>query len=163
SSKIGTSISALDLLARVYLAQGELDKCEEILGPAMSGRQYSTYETRWAALTRAKLLYRQGQLGGAMKWLKTITTGPNEINDRFFAATCHLVMAYILGHTDNGKQCAQELVRADTLGATQNRELQGQFNYLMGRLISADLPGFGRSLQDRGKRIWASQGVVSLS
>jgi DNA-binding NtrC family response regulator/tetratricopeptide (TPR) repeat protein len=165
SSKIGTSISALDLLARVYLAQGQLDKCEEILGPVTSGRpvQYSTYETRWAALTRAKLLYRQGQLDGALNWLNTIASDPNEINDGFFAAACHLVRAYILGHADNAEQCAQELVRADALGATQNRELQGQFNYLIGRLISANSPGFGRSLRDRGKRIWASQGVVSLS
>jgi DNA-binding NtrC family response regulator/tetratricopeptide (TPR) repeat protein len=165
SSKIGTSISALDLLARVYLAQGQLDKCEEILGPVMSGRpvQYSTYETRWAALTRAKLLYRQGQLDGALNWLNAITSGPNEINDGFFGAACHLVRAYILGHTDKAEQCAHELVRADALGATQNRELQGQFNHLVGRLISANSPGFGRSLRDRGKRIWASQGVVSVS
>jgi len=165
SSKIGTNISALDLLARVYLAQGRLDKCDEILGPVMSGRpvQYSTYETRWAALTRAKLMYRQGQLDDALNWLKVITSASNEINDRFFAAACHLVTAYILGHTDNAEQCAHELIRADALGATQNRELQGQFNYLVGHLISTNSPGFGRSLRDRSKRIWASQGVVSIA
>src|SRR5262245_7003458 len=68
TSHVGTSIGTLDLLARVYLAQGQLDKCEEILGPMMSDRpvQYSTYETRWAALTRAKLLYRRGQLNDAL-------------------------------------------------------------------------------------------------
>jgi DNA-binding NtrC family response regulator/tetratricopeptide (TPR) repeat protein len=165
SSKIGTNISALDLLARVYLAQGQLDKCEEILGPMMSGRQvqYSTYETRWAALTRAKLLYRQGQLDSALNWLKAIEHVPNEINDGSFAAARHLVTAYLLGHTDNVEQCAQELIRANALGATQNRELQGQFNYLIGGLIAANAPGLGKSLRERGKRIWASQGIVSLS
>jgi DNA-binding NtrC family response regulator/tetratricopeptide (TPR) repeat protein len=165
SSKIGTSISALDLLARVYLAQGELDKCEEILGPVMSGHpvKYSTYETRWAALTRAKLLYRQGELDAALNSLNAITSAPDEINDGFFAAACHLTTAYILGRADNAAECARELVRAGALGAMQNRELQGQFNYLIGHLISANSPGFGSNLRDRGKRIWASQGVVSLS
>jgi DNA-binding NtrC family response regulator/tetratricopeptide (TPR) repeat protein len=163
SSKIGTSISALDLLARVYLAQGELDKCEETLGPVMSERQYSTYETRWAALTRAKLLYRQGNVDSALNCLNAIASRANEINDGFFAAACHLVRAYILGHTDRVEQCALELVRADALGVTQNRELQGQFNHLMGHLISANSSGLGRTLRDRGKRIWESQGVASLS
>jgi len=164
SSKVGTNISALDLLARVYLAQGQLDKCEEVLGPMTAGRpvQYSTYETRWAALTRAKLLYRQGQPDSALNWLKAIEHVPNEINDGSFVAARHLVTAYVLGHTDNVEQCAQELVRANALGATQNRELQGQFNYLIGGLIAANAPGLGRSLRERGKRIWASQGIVSL-
>ena len=165
SSKVGTSISALDLLARVYLAQGQLEKCEEVLGPIMSGRpvQYSTYETRWAALTRAKLLYRQGQFDAALNWLKAIEHVPNEIKDGPFASACHLVTAYLLGHTGNVEQCAEELVRADALGITQNRELQGQFNSLVGGLVAANAPGLGRSLQERGKRIWASQGAVSPS
>jgi len=165
SSNVGTSIGALDLLARVYLAQGQLDKCEEILSPVMTSRpvNYSTYETRWAALTRAKLLYRQGQLDNALNWLKAVQRAPNEIHDRHFAASCALLTAYILGRSHNAEQCAQQVVHADVLGATQNRELQGQFNYSMGRLIAVNSPAFGRSLQERAKRIWATQGVVSVS
>jgi ATP/maltotriose-dependent transcriptional regulator MalT len=81
TSHVGTSIGTLDLLARVYLAQGQLDKCEEVLGPVMSDRpvHYSTYETRWAALTRAKLLYRRGQLNDALNWLKMFSTRRSKV------------------------------------------------------------------------------------
>ena len=165
TSNVGTSIGALDLLARVYLAQGQLDKCEEILGPVVSNRpiQYSTYETRWAALTRAKLLYRRGQLGDALGWLRSVRHAQTEIPDRHFAASCHLLTAYVLGHSGSTEQCAQQLIHAEALGATQNRELQGQFNYSIGRIVEANSPGFGRSLQERAKRIWATQGVVATS
>src|SRR5262245_9764462 len=165
TSHVGTSIGTLDLLARVYLAQGQLDKCEEILGPMMSDRpvQYSTYETRWAALTRAKLMYRRGQLNDALNWLKAVEHAQNESHDRHFAASCHLLTAYLLGQTDNAEQCAQHVIHAEALGATQNRELQGQFNYSAGGIIGTNSPGFAKSLQQRGKRIWATQGIVSAS
>ena len=165
TSHVGTSIGTLDLLARVYLAQGQLDKCEEILGPVMSDRpvQYSTYETRWAALTRAKLMYRRGQFNDALNWLTAVEHAQNESHDRHFAASCHLLTAYLLGQTDNAEECAQHVIHAEALGATQNRELQGQFNYSIGGIIGANSPGFANSLQQRGKRIWAMQGIVSAS
>jgi tetratricopeptide (TPR) repeat protein len=165
TSHVGTSIGTLDLLARVYLAQGQLDKCEEVLGPVMSDRpvHYSTYETRWAALTRAKLLYRRGRLNDALTWLKAVEHAQNENHDRHFAASCHLLTAYLLGQTDNAEQCARQVILAEALGATQNRELQAQFNYSVGGIIGADSPSFAKSLQQRGKRIWAMQGIVSAS
>src|SRR5262249_6295953 len=40
--------------------------------------------------------------------------------------------------------------------------LQGLFNHSMGHILARDSRIFARGLHDRGKRIWAAQGVVSL-
>jgi DNA-binding NtrC family response regulator len=164
SSQTGSRVAGLDLLARVHLAQGALDKAEEVLEPVMSGQpaQYSTYETRWAALTKAKLLFRRGESEDALRLLKNIRKRSNEIDDQYFTSARHLLAAYILGYTEKGEQCAHHILQADALGVTNNRDLQGQFNYSMGRIIAPHSAVFARALQERGKRIWATQGVISL-
>src|SRR5205814_7038641 len=142
----------------------ELEKCEEVLESFNAGQpvQYSTYETRWAALTRAKLLFRRGEFENALEWLDSLKKQPTEIDDHTFEAAVHLFSAQIYGRIGQSSECARHILQADGLGVGRNRDLQGQYNYSIGQIVSARLSDFGARLEERGTRIWSSQGNVSL-
>jgi DNA-binding NtrC family response regulator/tetratricopeptide (TPR) repeat protein len=165
ASKSGTTtFGALDILARVYLAAGELDKCEETLESVNSGQpvQYSMYETRWAALTKAKLLLKRGEFDVALTWLEALEAQSRPLDDQPFNAAVHLLAAQTLNRIGKRQECARRVVKADLAGIRHSVDLQGQFHHSIGVIVANDDTGLASQMQERAKRIWSTQGIVSV-
>jgi tetratricopeptide (TPR) repeat protein len=162
------TMGAADSLSRLYLALGQLDKCEAILKLSTFSphdedtTNHSMHAERWGALTSAKLLLRRGRLDEALRWLRRLETQTYKLGDRPFDATIHLLLSETLARAEHWGECARRVIKADSAHATRIRELQGQFHYSMGRIIRHESGSFGRQLQERAKRIWSSQRVVSV-
>jgi DNA-binding NtrC family response regulator len=163
ASRSGTNtFGALDILARVYLAAGELDKCEETLERVNQLVQYSTYETRWAALTKAKLLLKRGQFDVALTWLEALEARSRPLDDQPFNAAVHLLAAQTVNRIGKRRECAHRIAKADLAGIRESRDIQGQFHHSISVIVANEAPGLASQMQERAKRIWSSQGIVSV-
>jgi DNA-binding NtrC family response regulator len=159
------TVSSGDFLARVYLALGDLDQCERTLNrlnPLDDVIRYSQYGRRWAAITKAKLLLKQRRFAEVVEWLEMAERHSNAIVDRPFSAAVHLLKAQALHRLANYARCARQILKAEFSDARRNSELQAQFHYSIGLMVGDGDPYLASELQRRGKRIWASQGIVSI-
>jgi DNA-binding NtrC family response regulator len=160
-----TRIGTTEVLARVYLAGGDLDQCERSLREANVCDDpigYSEYGMRWAALTKAKLLLKRKQFDAALQWLAFVESRSTALQDRPFNVAVHLLAAHALHHLGNRRECAREILRSDSAGIRDSAELQGQLHYTLGMIVSGDDLFLARRLQKRAKDIWSTQRVVSV-
>jgi len=162
------TIGAADSLARVYLALGDLDKCDATLAllnfsvNQEDAATNSVYAKRWAALTRTKLLMRRGHLEEALGWLANLETQSRELGDLPFTAAVHLLTAQTLARTGRTAECADRMIRADAAGVRRNRDLQGHFYHSIGSIVADQSIHLAQRMQHRAQRIWSTQGIVSV-
>jgi len=157
-------IDSTDTLARVYLGVGNLDECEATLRRLDledNSVHYAKYATRWTALTKAQLLLKNRNYRGALTWLESMERKSSTFQDRPFMAALHLHSAYTLHRMDRGRDCAQRILSAHLAGIRERTELQGQFHYTLGRIVAKESYLLSAGLEQRGTRIWSSQGIAS--
>ena len=158
---------AADALARVYLATGDLGKCQQALElSGFTSDDSATldprYGKRWASLTKAKWLMRRHEYSAALKWLQSVETRTNTLKDQAFNAAIHLLAAQATDRLGKERDCARRIEQADSSGVRQNAEIQGQFHHSLGLIVRNETPRLAVQLQERAKRIWFTQGIVSL-
>ncbi len=165
TENITAFIDASDFLARLYLSAGELERCDQTLERlnlyAHSGR-YPEYATRWAALTKAKLLLRRRDFREALIWLDIIEARSDSFQDAPFSSAVHLLAAYALGQLDEQNECARRILKADFGGIRFSTELRGLFHHLVGRISARTHPQLAAECQGRAKRIWSHHGTISV-
>jgi DNA-binding NtrC family response regulator len=165
TENITAFIDASDFLARLYLSTGDLERCDQTLERLNlygdSGR-YPEYATRWAALTKAKLLLRRGNFRGALTWLDTIEARAGLFQDAPFTAAVHLLAAYAFDQLDDQSQCAHRLLKADFGSIRFSSELGGLFHHLLGTISARTHPHLSAECQARAKRIWSHHDLVSV-
>jgi len=110
---------AADLLARVYLACGELEKCETTLRlvefpDSEAGLEGLAYGTRWAALTKAKLFLRRHEYRNALSWLESLETGSSKFEDRPFKGVVELLVGRSLHALERRRESARRIIRAES-------------------------------------------------
>jgi DNA-binding NtrC family response regulator len=158
---------AADALARVYLAMGDLGKCESAL--ELSGFRSddaaahdAAYGRRWASLTKAKWLLKRHEYEAAVKWLESVEALTNRREDHPFNAAVHLLAAQTLDRLGRRRECAHRIEQADWFGIRGSADVQGQFHHSIGSVIRNEMPQLAAQLQDRANRIWLHQGIVSV-
>ncbi|MEQ1572724.1 MAG: sigma 54-interacting transcriptional regulator [Vicinamibacterales bacterium] len=159
-------IAAADGLARLHLALDQADQGEQVLDAVdfqthATREIASTYHTRWAAITKARLLQRQGRANEAVAWLKSVEDNAAAFRDLHFSAALHIESARCLTDVGLVDLAAWRLLRAEELGITNIRELQGQYYFAAGLNLRQRSPTLAVQLRDRGSRVWHEQGVVS--
>jgi len=160
----GTKTDTADLLARVYLAQGNLERCEQTLSLIGSNEQAdtSTYGKRWACLTRAKLLLKQRHFDAAVRYLRSLETRASARGDAPFWAAIHLLGAETFARLGNERDSSSSLLVADLAGARSRTELKGHFYHSAGVILARSDHLLAAKLRERAGRIWTSHGVVAL-
>jgi len=165
SADVSHRLDAADTLARVYLANGDLEKCSSILedrflfgaGPT----DVSRYGKRCAATTRAKVLLRKGHLQEALRWLTELEPHAKSAGDDAFGGLVHLLAAQALYRMGKGPECARQILKSDQTSIRTMLDLQGQLQYSLAEMVS-DSVGLRTQLTLRANRIWATQGVVAV-
>jgi tetratricopeptide (TPR) repeat protein len=131
-------IDSADVLARVYLALGDLRQCENTLQSVNledESLRYAQYANRWTALTKAKLLLKSRHYGAALTWLESVERKSEGLHDRPFIAALHLLSAQALHRTNRLHDCARRILSGHFSAIRQSTELQGQFITRSRRLL----------------------------
>jgi DNA-binding NtrC family response regulator len=161
-----TRLAAADGLARVHLALGDLDACAAALGfidkhSGERARLKSTYQTRWATITRARLLIRLGTPQEAIADLTIAEDVSEAQGDLPLAAAIQLTHAQALAAAGVSDGVAYRLFRASELGITGIRELQAQYYCGSAKALPGTTP-LAEHLRERADRVWSDQQVVSI-
>ena len=160
------AVSAADTLARMHLAVGDLNKCDEVLSRIdfsfdASGTS-SIYVKRWAALTRAKLLLRRGDYKSAASWIKRVQEACSGTGDEAFEAASQLLLSESADRQNDVAECCSRLLAAHHAGIRRQTDFQGQLNHSLSRFVTSTSPELSDVLSRRANRIWSGQGIVSV-
>jgi DNA-binding NtrC family response regulator len=161
-------VEASDGLARLYLAVGKLNQCEEVLRYIIddAGRKDEAlavaYPVRWAAITKARLLIKRGAYRDALEWIELVERQSLGIRDVSLLATRHLVAAQAHAKLGNLASASNRLVLAHNVGASTIPELRPQYYYAASQVVRQINGTVADLLSDRAIRIWDAQGVVAV-
>jgi DNA-binding NtrC family response regulator len=152
-------------LARVHLALGELDACDEALS-LISSRMATEdagflYQVRWSAVTVAQLLIKKGTPADAVQWLEEVEQKYGDLNDIPLLAALHLVGAQAFAKVGDIREASRRMLFAGELQATSIRELHGQYYATGARLARAQSRGLSTHLTHRANRVWKNQGMAA--
>jgi tetratricopeptide (TPR) repeat protein len=162
------AISAADTLARLYLAVGNVDKCDEILSRInfsfhVNGND-SIYVKRWAALTRTKLLLRRGEHKSAAVWLERVQMACRVTGDSAFEAASQLLLSESASHESNEAECCRHLLAAHDAGIRRQTDFQGQLNYSLSRFTRITSPELvSRLIHQRATARLHTQTITQLT
>jgi len=166
-SSMRVKMSALETLARVHLALGDLDgsqRCFDRLFERITGgsKALHSYTIRCASISRGRLLLKRQLAKEAVDWLRRSEQELTSTNDVIFDQKLHLTLAQALTRVDNAPEAARHLALAESAGATRFRDVQGQYYYAAAVAVEASHQELADQLRQRARRLWAHQGIVSL-
>src|SRR5258705_4273319 len=151
-----------ETLARVHLLSNELDECavqlSAILDSAGNGGGIPGYIARWAEITNARLLIRQGRIADALHALLE-PERRNTSDDSHFSAALNLAFSQLLMSTGQRAEATRRLSIAEAAGITRRNDLQAQYYYVCAGM--ADTRSFGEQLKRRAARLWSRQGLIT--
>jgi DNA-binding NtrC family response regulator len=98
----------------------------------------------------------------ALRWLLAIEARTSGIDDHPFKATIHLLAAQAFDRFGKRRDSSRRILKADFAGGSRSTNLQGQFHYTAGIVVSAEAASLATQLRERATRIWSSQGIVSI-
>jgi DNA-binding NtrC family response regulator/tetratricopeptide (TPR) repeat protein len=154
--------SALEGLARVYLASGDLERCAQTLETHESYLLHDralalAFSGRWASATQVRLLLKHGKYDEAAATAKTALEKARGLADRILdrELTCLLTEALVL----NGKPAAggKELLQLVAKDSFQAGNMDAMYYRALGRLVDEGFPAVGYEFLQRAKHIYSQQ------
>jgi DNA-binding NtrC family response regulator len=166
-SSTHAKLSAIETMARIHLAQGNLERCVEYLSQievasAQEPRASASHPVRWAGISRARLHLKRRDAPSATVLLGHAERSQKSSFDAQFASTLHLTMAHAMTRLNQPVDAAARLFSADSGGATRFKDVQGQYYYASAVAVEAANPDLADQLRQRARRLWAHQGIVSM-
>jgi DNA-binding NtrC family response regulator len=165
AAAIFMKLAAADSLARVHLARGQTQECDNAL--SLIDRQtqqhpevVSIFHVRWSAITHARRALKSGDLHNAHKWGEVAIDRAELVGDIPLKATANLLLAQIAALAGNRSTSAAYLAQADSSRATTIREIQALFYYTAS--VTVERSALATQLRARSSRIWNHQDVVSV-
>jgi DNA-binding NtrC family response regulator len=159
---IHIELAALEGLARIYLALGELDDCDRTLKHIETVRRdrlQSAYTVRGAANLRVKLLIRRGRWEEAAALAQSELTEFSKVNDSGSAIALTMSRALALICAGDNVACSRHILDASALDAATIREHQADYFETCATILSQtghrQVAAAGK---ERSARIWAEQG-----
>jgi DNA-binding NtrC family response regulator/tetratricopeptide (TPR) repeat protein len=155
--------SALDGLARLYIATDRLEKCEETLETLSTIQRKAESEmpfpARSSLLTRLRLLLRLERWEEATSAASIALHEAKKVGDWRTICTALMLRAHGLVNAGHADEASRSLARADELGSWRLREHLGMF-WLVCSEIQRASPDLQQQSRDRAQRIWREQGYV---
>ena len=165
TTNLASQLSALDGLARTYLASGRMADASAVVEDIKSRvstaeRAELIYHVRWPSITEARLLISEGKNDEAIVLLSQAEHRFQGHGDIPLTAAAHLTHAQAASRKGDLKDSATQLLRASELGIAGMRDLQPE--YYVGCALAIGGPSkLANQLRERAQRLWATQGVVS--
>jgi DNA-binding NtrC family response regulator/tetratricopeptide (TPR) repeat protein len=159
-------LAASDGIAKLSLALNQLENCEQALTyvekeVARHPELSAGFQVRWASVTKARFLLREGRLLELFRLLGNHEDAAVWGPDTPFHGVLHLITAQAHARQRDLPKAAVRLMAADEAGATRFRELQPQYFYACAQVLRQMASPLEEALRSRANRLWASQGVVS--
>ena len=157
--------SAIDGLARLYLAAARLEDCEQILDQLSevekSAELVPSFLFRSSLLTRVRLLLHRGKWEEAIRTADMAISESRSIPDQVVLATALFLRGLALSKTERDEQAANAIAHAVENGVWSIREHQG----MLLQACSWIALGRDRELASywfrRATRVWSQQGNLS--
>ena len=154
-------LAALESVARMHLALGHLDKCEDALQKleALKAQHLTlSYSFRTASAIKVRLLIRRGQFEQAVALADAELAQFATVNDLSSQAALMLLKATALARIGKEGACAKELLDANLLGATSFRGHQAESAQSCGMILARRSGHQANVFLERSFRIWREQG-----
>jgi hydrogenase-4 transcriptional activator len=148
--------SMIDALARIRLAQGHLDQCEQLLDEvAVDPKDRLLYSHRYSGLTRAQLLGRKCNFENALTQIEQTLALANEAQDHFLLQLATLTKSQLLQEAMKASAAFKSLEAFTVGSAGQSPEIYAQYEMILAcSLASMGMSGKGRVHRDRAERIY---------
>jgi DNA-binding NtrC family response regulator/tetratricopeptide (TPR) repeat protein len=160
-------VGAYEGLARLHLTLNELDECEAALErvdeeasrhPGLG----SSYHSRWAVVTRARLLLKRGKPHAALEHLRNTDQTGAEVAFLPSTTAIHLVAAEAHVMIQQFAAAAEHVTAANIAGGFVFREFQAQSYYAASLAARAANVRFATHLRQRAIRLSSYQGAVAV-
>ena len=160
-------LSALDTLARIHLATGELAACEAALRhideQVRQSPEVSTiFHVRRSVIVRAQLYARTERLDEALEYLAKGTQTANQLGDSPLNAAVQLQVAQIQADSGRHREAIAAVLAAERMEISAIRELQAPFYYGAARILKHVETPLKHHLRERAQRLWTNQRVVAI-
>jgi tetratricopeptide (TPR) repeat protein len=160
-------LAAADTFARLYLALGRTEQCEEALQLIETNihnhpELAAVYHVRWGAIPRARLLMKQRQFDKAIQWLSAAQVKARQLADVPLDAIAYAILSQMWAKKDDLEAASACLLSADRLGITTIPNLQAQYYYISALILRDSANPLEHHLRDRAIRLWAHQGTASV-
>ncbi|MGH9236919.1 MAG: sigma 54-interacting transcriptional regulator [Vicinamibacterales bacterium] len=158
-----TKFSALEGLARVFLATGNLSRCEETLGAhdafLLEDRNLAlAFAGRWAASTRSRLLLKQGRWTEAAATAKGFLELALGLSDKILISELTCLSSEAAVSAGNASSAASQLLHLSTRDPAAVGNLDATYYKALGSVVNATRPVVGASLYRRARQICLYQG-----
>jgi len=154
-------LAALESLARMHLALGDLEKCAEALERLEGLRPQhlsAGYSFRQAAALRVKLLVRRGEFASAAELAQTELAEFAPIDDTLSQVSLMTLNAFALALSGRTAESTVMLLDASLLGASSFREQYAQYVHTSGLMLAQLGHSESNLLIGRSFRVWHQQG-----
>ncbi|MEQ1758749.1 MAG: sigma-54 dependent transcriptional regulator [Vicinamibacterales bacterium] len=160
------ALGALDGMAKVHLVDSAFDLCAQTLERATvqtskHGMLPTLYHSRWASLTKGRLLFRQRRFRDCTQLLAELDTETATVGDRPFRVALGQLSALVHSRLGNAKAVAHELHATEASGSTRIKEFQPQQYFVVARVVEPFDQLLAQLSLARSRRQWESQGVFS--
>jgi DNA-binding NtrC family response regulator/tetratricopeptide (TPR) repeat protein len=165
----GTALSrfsALEGLARVYLASGETTRCSETLEAheafLLQDKSLAlALPGRWTAATRVRLLLKQGQCEEAVSTAKVSLESAARLSDRILVNELTYLLSEALVACGKATDGALQLLHQIARDPVQSGNMDAMYYRALGFVVDSTLHGVGPELFRRAKHIYLHQGNKS--
>jgi DNA-binding NtrC family response regulator len=154
-------LGALETFARMHLALGDLEKCEEALERLESLRQHrlsASYHFRQAAALRVRLLIRRKEFAAATALAQSELDQFDVIDDALSRVALMAWNALALALSGRSSESSRLLLDASLLGASSFREQYAQYIHACGLILAETGHNESKILIGRSFRVWHQQG-----
>ena len=154
--------SAIDGLARLYLAAARLEDCEQTLDRLSevekSAELVPSFLFRSSLLTRVRLLLHRGKWEDAIQAADLAISESRSIPDQIVLATALFLRGLASSKTERHEQAAISIAHAVENGVWSNREHQGMLLQACSWIALSRDPELASHWFGRAKRVWSEQG-----
>jgi transcriptional regulator with PAS, ATPase and Fis domain/tetratricopeptide (TPR) repeat protein len=167
SELYGTHAWAIhDGMARVHLLQGRLDECAELLDriecTIQNEDKRTLYGYRYAALTRAQLLARQGRIDDAIGMTSSVSSLATASGDTLLQSRADLVRAALLLRAGRTHESLEILQAVEPRLVNASPEVYAHAEGVLAcALIREGKRAAGQTHRDRATRIYRAIGHVT--
>ena len=157
--------SALDGLARLYLASDRLDDCERILNALSEAEQSAelvpSFPFRSSLLTRTRLQLRLGNWQEAARTARVAVSESQAVADANVLAVALFLGGVALSRLGQLQDASNSIARATTTGAFAIREHQGLLYQMCSQIALNREPKLALRWFARAQAIWRIHGNLS--
>ena len=160
-------LGALEGLARLRLAEGDLNGCAEALTTFYKRAETypeltNSYNTRWAAVTMGRLLLSEDKCTEALTLVRTVEQQLEmTIADVPLQAALHLIAAQAAAKCNNFPETSRRILEAHRRGAATLAELQAPYYFTCSAAVNNASSRIAVQMRERALALWKSQKVVA--